>query len=299
MLHLKRFCGDKNGDVVFMLHGAVENGGIFYSDNNKGLAPYLAKRGFDVYVADLRGRGKSYPAISQDADYGQTESICEELPQFFKKIIELRGEAKQHWIAHSWGGVLLNAYLARFPNAQTRLCSLVYFGSKRQVKVKSLRRFFVIDVIWRGYCWLLAKRYGHLPAKRFRLGSDSETRKSHRQSVEWVTGLWVDSDDGFDYCRALKNRALPPTLYFAGKKDHVLGHVDDVRRFMQESGCGLKKLCFLSRKNHFKHDYNHINMLVHTDAEIDHFREVTKWLKSYQQPLEIPSFTDEMAHQDA
>ncbi len=58
-----------------MLHGAVENGKIFYSDSGRGLAPFLARRGFDVYVGDLRGRGESRPHISRSSRYGQTEAI--------------------------------------------------------------------------------------------------------------------------------------------------------------------------------------------------------------------------------
>ena len=50
---------------VFLLHGSIENGRIFYSENNKGLAPFLARNGYDVYVGDLRGRGKSKPAYQR------------------------------------------------------------------------------------------------------------------------------------------------------------------------------------------------------------------------------------------
>ena len=69
-LHLKRFCGSSTGSVVFMLHGTVENGRIFYSRNGKGLAPFLASKGYDVFVADLRGRGESTPAISRESASG-------------------------------------------------------------------------------------------------------------------------------------------------------------------------------------------------------------------------------------
>ena len=31
------------------------------------------------------------------------------------KIIELKGDVPQHWVAHSWGGVLLLALLAKNP----------------------------------------------------------------------------------------------------------------------------------------------------------------------------------------
>ena len=73
-----------------MLHGAVENGKIFYSEKNKGLASYLAHHGFDVFVADLRGRGLSEPAIKKGAIHGQTESITEDIPAFINEIKKLK-----------------------------------------------------------------------------------------------------------------------------------------------------------------------------------------------------------------
>ena len=58
-----------------MVHGMVEDGRIFYHKSGKGLACYLAKQGYDVYVVDLRGIGQSTPKISADSDHGQTEPL--------------------------------------------------------------------------------------------------------------------------------------------------------------------------------------------------------------------------------
>src|SRR4026208_2216064 len=113
LLHLKRFCGNPLGPVIFMLHGTIENGRIFYSKNGKGLAPFLAKQGYDVFVADLRGRGLSTPSISRNSKFGLTECIQEEIPAFLDEIKKIRGDAPLHWIAHSWGGILLLSYYAR------------------------------------------------------------------------------------------------------------------------------------------------------------------------------------------
>ncbi len=43
-LHLKRvYKKGLLGPPVFMLHGSIENGRIFYSDSGKGLAPYRVR----------------------------------------------------------------------------------------------------------------------------------------------------------------------------------------------------------------------------------------------------------------
>ncbi|MFZ3056650.1 MAG: hypothetical protein WA098_07835 [Smithella sp.] len=61
-LHLKHIYINPDGPPIFMLHGSVENGRMFYSNTgSSGLGPYSAKYGYDVYVGDLRGRGESKP----------------------------------------------------------------------------------------------------------------------------------------------------------------------------------------------------------------------------------------------
>ena len=84
-LHLRHIWQRKGGVPIFMLHGLIENGFIFYTEKGKGLACYLAEQGFDVYVADLRGRGKSKPAINADSAFGQFEAITRDIPLFLAK----------------------------------------------------------------------------------------------------------------------------------------------------------------------------------------------------------------------
>jgi pimeloyl-ACP methyl ester carboxylesterase len=112
-----------------MLHGAITNGRIFYTESGKGLAHYLARAGYDVFVLDLRGRGASTPHVDRDATHGQTESICIDLPAVQAAILEINGGKQAHWIAHSWGGVLMSSCLLRFPALIPQVKSCVYFAS--------------------------------------------------------------------------------------------------------------------------------------------------------------------------
>jgi len=282
LLHLLRLSGDLQGPVVFMLHGAIENGRIFHSASGKGLAPFLARHGFDVYVADLRGRGGSRPAIGRSSRYGQSEAIAEDIPALVDAIVKLRGAVPQQWVAHSWGGVLLSSVLARFPGYLDRVDSLVYFGSKRTVRVWNLERLFKVDLVWNFLCHLFCALFGYLPARRLGIGSDSETVKSHRQSSAWVRrDAWVDSDDGFDYGAAIRRLKLPPIWYLAGVNDRALGHPRDVESFMRSAGEQQASFTLLSKENGNLHDYGHIDMLTHPDAARDHFPQVLAWLRRH------------------
>ncbi|WP_105169693.1 alpha/beta fold hydrolase [Pseudoalteromonas sp. T1lg23B] len=278
-LHLRYIAQtDSKGPAVFFMHGAVENGKIFYTQSNKGLAPFLASQGYRCYVADLRGRGQSLPAISARSEYGQTESILEDIPAMLSYIEQHCGEFPRFWVAHSWGGVLMNSYFARFPSQVKKVDACVYFGSKRSLHNRHISKFFQANLIWYGLAPLYAKKHGYLPSKALKWGSDDETKKSHRQGMEWAKRKpWIDSDDGFDYAATLKNMHLPATLHIAGVKDKALAQPIDIKKFMEESGQGVQQLKLYGRKHGHQHDYGHIDMLTHKHAVHDQFKDLLDW----------------------
>ena len=98
----------------------------------------MADQGYDVYIGDLRGKGLSTPPIGKFSNYGQTEAITEDIPAFIEHIIRVASACQQHWIAHSWGGVLLSSYYARFPEHRSLVNSMVYFAVKRRIRVFNL-----------------------------------------------------------------------------------------------------------------------------------------------------------------
>jgi alpha-beta hydrolase superfamily lysophospholipase len=147
VLHLKRFSQNQQGPPVLLVHGSIENGRIFYSKSGKGFAPFLAQQGYDVFVADLQGRGKSKPAISGNSDFGLHHILEEDFPAFINKIKELKGDVLQFWGAHSWGGVLMLAYLAR-QVVPVEVQAMAFFASKRRISIRSLKKFLMADVMW-------------------------------------------------------------------------------------------------------------------------------------------------------
>ncbi|MBZ0253054.1 MAG: hypothetical protein K8I02_06905, partial [Candidatus Methylomirabilis sp.] len=57
-LSLRRRRGD--GPPVLLTHAMMANGSVF-ERKGRGLAPWLAARGFDAFVLDFRGHGVSVP----------------------------------------------------------------------------------------------------------------------------------------------------------------------------------------------------------------------------------------------
>lgn len=282
-LHLKRFYTNNNGPAVFLVHGSIENGRIFYSKSQKGFAPFLAKNGFDVFVADLRGRGESKPKIDKNADWGLQETLWTDFPAFMNKIKEIKGNNRMHWAAHSWGGVLFLAYYAR-KHQELNIASMAFLGTKRRISVLSFEKLYKINFGWHALSRYVIKKLGYLDAKRYKMGSDSESKRSYEETNEWVVNKkWLDWKDNFDYAAALKKIDLPPILSVTGIKDRVLGHPKDVKLVLQETGMQDKTTFkVLSKKNGNLQDYDHINIATHPDAEKDHFVEILEFFRNNQ-----------------
>lgn len=263
-----------------MVHGAVENGRIFYSPSGRGLAPFLARHGFDCWVLDLRGRGDSRPHVDRDARWGQTEELIEDLPRAIAEIAERRGRPPELWIAHSWGGVLVASFFARFPNHAAHVHAAAFFGVKRRVCVRNLARRIQVDLVWKLAGRIVTGAVGYLPARRLGWGSDDESRGTWRDCVTWVRepSPWIDPSDGFDYAAAAATRPLPPTLWITGAADRCLGHRGDARLFMAECHQPDADELYLARSSGFSRDSGHIDMLTHPDADTEHFPMVAKWL---------------------
>lgn len=279
---LHRFSGTKSSyPPVLLIHGSIENGKIFYSNSGKGLAPFLAKNGFDVFVADLRGKGDSTPAVNKNTKANQTSTIREEIPLLIQKVQEMSGQRAVHLGAHSWGGVMLLAAYALF-HEQWNIKSMIFFGTKRRIGIFNFNRFKTLDLGWSLIGSLATLIAGYLPAKKLKMGSDDEPAGFYFQVNRWVYAKsWTEKETGIDFSRMLQSIALPPVHLYTGINDKLLGHPKDVQRLANELGPGKAAVKVLGIQAGNKHNYNHINILTHPDAQDDHFLEVLQLLKKY------------------
>jgi len=279
-LHLRHIYSKTGGKPVLMLHGTIENGKIFYTESGKGLACFLANQGFDVFVADFRGKGKSIPSLKEDPEHGQFEVITRDIPLFLD-FLSNRCQQKLHVICHSWGGVLFASSLARYPNRVEQIASNICFGTKRAIYQKNMNKFLKVDLFWSRLAPQIAKRKGYIDAVKLKFGADNESHQFLLQSVKWVKpNDWHDPLDSFDYHTAAKQLIWPPTWHITGVNDDLLGHASDVKAFIKESNIDAD-FSLLSKQAGNKVDYDHIDILTHRDAAADHFPEVVSWINKY------------------
>lgn len=280
--HLTRFFMDKNklGSPVFMLHSTLQDGSTFFSDEGTGLACYLARQGYDVFVGDMRGKGKSWPQVNASSPFGSHQTINEDIPAMVHKIKMLRGDIPQIWVGHGWGSVLMTSYYARYGSSLCSVAKMAHFAARRQIQSSNASKTFLIDFLWRRLGKLLIAFNGYMPAKRMRLGASNESRASYQDYLAWSsTDQWIDMEDGFSYGDAIRQQQLPPSFYFAASSDKAYGDPDDVREFMKELGPHDGRLMVLSRRGGNARDYNHLNMVCHKDCDTDHFPLLLDWLQ--------------------
>ncbi|MBZ9612111.1 alpha/beta fold hydrolase [Rheinheimera maricola] len=277
-LHVRRLLPIQQGIApVLMLHGAIENGRIFYSRSGKGLGCYLADHGFMVYCADFAGRGLSKPHVSQGFIQSQHQMITRDIPALIEHLHQIH-QQKVILISHSWGGVVAAACLARFPTLAAKVAVKVCFGTKRVITVNSLERKLKIDLIWNTLAPWLSRQLGYFPARKWRFGADDEPGHFLQDTVQWINGAaFTDLCDQFDYASASKKLSWPPVWHFAGQNDRLLGHPQDVKAFIAET-VPEARYTLLSKRHGYQQDYDHISMLTHPAAVQDHFVMLRDWL---------------------
>ncbi len=296
-LHLRHFMpsklaeADKPAERIFMLHGEAECGRIFYDNSGQGLAGYLATLGYEVFVADLGGRGRSLGSEGRVTELTTRQIITEAIPRLLRAIelhnndtdsqdsAHLVSNKATIWIGHGFGGVLLSAAWARLSSAQRSASRMVFFGSRRRLQsshrwARHFSKLFLHPMIAKLIDWHQA-----FPAKFLRLGSSDENTDWYHCYAKWMNEeQWLDPEDNFDYGLALKSHPVPPTLHFAGKADTVFADIQDIRGFIDELGPHDARLLVLGNIGETTQQYDHLSMLIHPSAENDVFSFLDQWL---------------------
>lgn len=123
-LVLQRLNGGDKGPVI-MCHGLSGNSYeyLISEDERHSLARYLANKGFDSWVVDLRGHGNSkgyFLEEKKEWDYSQKSKgywnfyiddlMQQDTPAIINKVKEVSNSGKVSWIGRSMGGWLSYAH---------------------------------------------------------------------------------------------------------------------------------------------------------------------------------------------
>lgn len=203
--------GSARGAVV-CLHAMMTDGRYFGARRDGSFAAALADAGFDVYVADFRGHGRSVPPRAKGGTWSFDDLVELDLPA----IVAAAATGSQcsatelRILGHSLGGLVTCAALGtgRIPAPRTLVLAATSVWLGETLPRKALMR------VYRGITDLV----GYAPIRRLRVGTADESAGYVEQLTEWArTGRWL-SRRGIDYQAAL-HAITVPTHAFVGAGD--------------------------------------------------------------------------------
>jgi pimeloyl-ACP methyl ester carboxylesterase len=282
-------------EPVVLCHGLGANRFDLDFDEKHSLARYLARRGFETWVLELRGRGHAGPAVACTFDDQAEYDVGAAL-----RTVCSTGAKQVTWVGHSKGGLVMYAHLARHPDAPVR--AIVALGSPVTFDVQpALRRFvatvaplLALDVIPLANLGRSFARMGKPPEPfaRFLMRFDNvepEVIKRTianlladtaggvaRQFARWISLGTFDSMDGtFDY-RAGMKAITAPLLLIAGSRD-LLAPPHAVEKTLKLVS-GSVKLVVAGKHRGFHEDYGHGDIVLGRRAPDEVFPLIENFL---------------------
>lgn len=263
------------GVPVVLLHGSFSNRRFWYSPKGIGLGAYLARAGFDVWIAEMRGHGLS-PRNEAYRHNNVTQYVRYDLPAIAAFIREQTGQAA-HWMGHSLGGVILAAALGGGYLDERHACSAALFGSQVSRVYWPLK---IPPVEWGAR--LLLKMAPYLSGRRLKRGPEDEPIGIALESLRWhgLFGGFRERDN--DWWAGLAKVSLP-VLAVTAEADRMDPPWACRELLQQCSGAVTAFLC-LSRQSGFSSDYGHVEMLVSKEAQHEVWPVAEHWLRHLQLP---------------
>lgn len=221
-------------EPVVLCHGLGVNRFNLDLDEDYSLARFLARRGFETWVLELRGRGLAGPPTDATFDDQAEHDVGAAL-----RVVYESGADQVHWVGHSKGGLLLFAHMAKRPTASIRsavaLASPVTMRFQPGLKefIRAISPLLGMPVIPAGIVSFIAP-LGPVggPIPRYLAKMDNmdplvlrkamANMSSHipggvgRQFARWIqTGRFDSADGSVDYLKELQSIRFPVLLVAA------------------------------------------------------------------------------------
>ncbi len=198
-------------------------------DDRPCIARALRDAGLRLLVPDLRGHGESRGAPPGARPGGWSyDDLVHDTSHYLELARELEPEAPIVLVGHSMFGHTSLAWLGRHPDAPLRAQVLIavshWVRRHNRGRLRWLAKRAAIET-----AWALARRSGHLPARRLGMGSDDVSTAYVGRLVDQVRRDRWGSRDGADYSAGL-SQVRCPTLHVASVGDRWVGRPDEALR---------------------------------------------------------------------
>lgn len=318
-LALYRYLPQRSGHrtPVVLCHGMSSNRWDMDGPGRISLARYLLRRGYDVWVVELRGAGRSTrPTLWNGKHYDWTfeDYVHHDAPAILRTVLRETGAERVHWVGHSMGGMI--AYAMLMTPMHDKIASAVTLGSPTMSNVghplldfglpyRSLLRFlpprlpigsvarlaapfapfvatWLNDSI-RELGWHEGNADVTLLRRLMLTAVDDLPTSLLREFARWYdTRAMSDRYAMFDFTEHLE-RVNTPILIIAGSRDG-LTPARDLQHVFDRVGSADKAFRVIGKEQGFAHDYSHADLILGLHAPVDVYPVVLDWLETHRRP---------------
>ncbi len=296
----------ENQPPVFLCHGLGANRFNLDAPGKLSLAKWLSEKGFDAWVVELRGAGKSSrPTRKNELEYDWVfdDYVKRDIPAALGEIRRQTGDEQVHWVGHSMGGMIAYAYAIVHGGDHLRTLSTFASPSFSKLGNQLLDRAAAFRWITKVFPRARYQNAGKLtalimPAFKETIGRlianprNVDNRAMMRlvwrtpadlpmsllaQLADWyVEGGFWDGSGRIDYTQFLSKIEVP-ALIMAGDFDQ-LTPPEDIRLVFDRLSSPDKKYLSFGRAMGCVHDYGHIDLVLGNRAEQEVWPHLLRWL---------------------
>lgn len=245
--------------AVLCLHAMMTDGRYFGARRDGSFAATLAAAGFDVFVADFRGHGRSVPPRAGPDDWSFDDLVELDLPALVAATAEAArcNPGELAILGHSLGGLVTTAALgtARIPSPRIVLLAAT------AVWLLGPRGPLQRRVLMAGYRHITAL-LGRAPIRRLRVGTADEAATYVRQLTGWTRDARWTSLRGIDYAASAAH-VTTPVVPFVGAGDWMCTP-DDAATFAARIPTA-EPLRVFGRRNGDALDPDHFQLFTRTE----------------------------------
>ncbi|WP_369854590.1 alpha/beta fold hydrolase [Candidatus Thalassolituus haligoni] len=261
---------------VVLLHGSFTNRSFWLTVDGEGLAAWLVRQGFDVWLMEQRGHGLSPRNNDYTGNTSQQYACCD-VPAVNDFVCEKTGEYPA-WIGHSLGGVVLATAIAAGKLRPDNCAGVMSFGAQ------------ILKRPW--YLWMplgslslrtLMSIKGELDGRKIGIGPENEPAGIVNEYLarQAIFGKWQLENIKQPLLPAWRQANVPLRM-FAGAGDRI-DPASCCRRFYEHYGsdAGIevaKSMTLLGVENGFSEDYDHLGMVISPAARDEVWPLVASWL---------------------
>jgi pimeloyl-ACP methyl ester carboxylesterase len=297
---------------VILCHGMSSNRWDMDGPGRLSLARYLTRRGYDAWVLELRGAGRSTrPSLWNSKRYAWTfeDYVQHDAPAALQLVLRETGATQVHWVGHSMGGMI--AYTLLMTPMHRKIASAATLGSPTMSDVGhplldfgipylGLLRFLPPRILTgttsrfaAPFAALLSRllqhsiaelgwRPGNVDARLLRTlmltAVDDLPVSLLREFARWYdTKAMSDRYGMFDFTEHLE-RVTTPIMIVAGSHDG-LTPVRDLRAVFDRVGSPRKQFHVIGRQEGYPRDYSHVDLVLGLHAPEDVYPLIHRWLE--------------------